>query len=77
MADHNRTDDHCADDHAPVHRAADNPRADDHSAQTVHRPWRQIAEAVLKETDHEKILRLAQELCDAVDEQVLGRRGKT
>jgi hypothetical protein len=39
------------------------------------KPWRQIAEEVLRVTDHEKILELAQELCDAVDQQVLqGRR---
>ena len=41
------------------------------------KPWRQLAEAVLRETDHDKVLQLAQELCDAVDEQVLGHRKKT
>lgn len=45
--------------------------------QRAQRPWRQLAEAVLQETDHDKILELAQELCDAVDEQVLGHRKKT
>jgi len=33
--------------------------------------WRELAEAVLRETDHDKILELAQELCDAMDEQLL------
>jgi len=37
------------------------------------RPWREIAAAVLRETDNGKILELARQLCDAVDEQVLKR----
>jgi hypothetical protein len=60
------------DDHSLADR-----RTDDHTAEPTHRPWRQLAEAVLRETDHDKILELAQELCDAVDEQVLGIRKKT
>jgi hypothetical protein len=52
-------------------------REDDQIVQPVPRPWRQLAEAVLRETDHDKVLQLAQELCDAVDEQVLGHRKKT
>jgi hypothetical protein len=60
------------DDHSLADR-----RTDDHTSKPAHRPWRQLAEAVLRETDHEKILELAQELCDAVDEQVLGHRKKT
>ncbi len=43
--------------------------------QPPRKPWRQLAEEVLRETDHDKILALAQELCDAVDEQLL-RQGK-
>jgi hypothetical protein len=61
------TDDHSTDEHV----------TDGQSTQPAHRPWRQLAEAVLRETDHDKILQLAQELCDAVDEQVLGHRKKT
>jgi hypothetical protein len=65
------------DDHSLEDRRTDVHGTDDHSTQPAHRPWREIAEAVLRETDHEKILELAQELCDAVDEQVLGHRKKT
>jgi hypothetical protein len=61
------TDDHSTDEHVTGGQ----------NAQPAHRPWRQLAEAVLRETDHDKILQLAQELCDAVDEQVLGHRKKT
>jgi hypothetical protein len=41
--------------------------------------WRELAQAVLNETDHDKILELAQQLCDAVDKQLLraGRGPKT
>ena len=59
-----RTDDHFSGNHNPKNQSP------------VQRPWRDLAEAVLKETDHEKLLELAQELCDAVDEQVLGHRSK-
>ena len=44
---------------------------DDNVTQPPRKPWRELAEAVLRETDHDKILELAQELCDAVDEQLL------
>ncbi len=44
---------------------------DDNVIQPPRKPWRELAEAVLRETDHDKILELAQELCDAVDEQLL------
>ncbi len=64
------TDDH-SDDHSKDKRAAGGQ-----NLQPAHRPWRQLAEAVLRETDSDKILRLAQELCDAVDEQVVGNRKK-
>lgn len=67
MTDYHSTDDRHSDDHS---LGSDN-------IQPAHRPWRQLAEAVLRETDHDKILELAQELCDAVDEQVLGNRKKT
>jgi hypothetical protein len=70
-----------ADDHTPDDHTADDRRIDDHGMgdhnQPAHRPWRQLAEAVLRETDHDKIVELAQELCEAVDEQVLGHRKKT
>jgi len=72
MADNNRTD-----DHTPAYQAAGKSLAGDHSDHTVQRSWRELAAAVLQATDHDKVLRLAQELCDAVDEQVLGRRRKT
>jgi len=65
------------DDHSLADRRSDDGSTDAHSSQPAHRPWRQLAEAVLLETDHDKILELAQELCDAVDEQVLGHRKKT
>jgi hypothetical protein len=58
----------------------DQPHLDGEVERTIPaapKPWRQLAEAVLCETDHDKILQLAQELCDAVDEQVLGHRKKT
>jgi hypothetical protein len=45
--------------------------ADDNVTQPPRKPWRELAEAVLRETDHDKMLELAQELCDAVDEQPL------
>jgi hypothetical protein len=72
-------DDHTPDDHTADDRRTDDRRIDDHSTgdQPAHRPWRQLAEAVLHETDHDKIVDRAQELCDAVDEQVLGHRKKT
>jgi hypothetical protein len=41
------------------------------------RPWRELAEAILRETDSEKVLDLAQQLCDAVDAQVLRQPNKT
>jgi hypothetical protein len=44
---------------------------EDNVAQPCSKSWRELAEAVLRETDHDKILALAQELCDAVDEQLL------
>lgn len=44
---------------------------EDNIAQPPRKSWRQLAEEVLRETDHDKILQLAQELCDAVDEQLL------
>ena len=66
------TDDHTTDD-----RRTDDHVIGDHSTQPSHRPWRQLAEAVLRETDRDKILQLAQELCDAVDEQVLGHHKKS
>jgi hypothetical protein len=44
---------------------------EDNVAQSRSKSWRELAEAVLRETDHDKILVLAQELCDAVDEQLL------
>ena len=40
-------------------------------AQPHGKSWRELAEAVLRETNHDKILILAQELCDAVDKQLL------
>jgi hypothetical protein len=40
------------------------------------KPWRELAEAILRETDSEKVLELAEQLCDAVDEQIL-RQQKT
>jgi len=52
----------------------DDRRAGDPHPPLAPKPWRQLAEELLRETDHDKILELAQELCDAVDEQVLGRR---
>ena len=68
-------------DHRSDRRADSRPIDDhatgDHSTKPAHRPWRQLAEAVLRETDHAKIVELAQELCDAVDEQVLGHRNKS
>jgi hypothetical protein len=67
MTDDNSTDDRRTDDHM----------VGDRSTQPAHSSWRQLAEAVLRETDHDKILQLAQELCDAVDEQVLGHRKKS
>ncbi len=72
MTDDNRTDDYFTDNHNPK-----NQSAGEGGTRPVHRPGRQLAEAVLRETDHDKILKLAQELCDAVDEQVLGYRRKT
>ncbi len=48
-------------------------RAGDRHTPLAPKPWRQLAEELLRETEHHKILELAQELCDAVDEQVLGR----
>jgi hypothetical protein len=44
---------------------------EDNVAQSRSKSWRELAEEVLRETDHDKILALAQELCDAVDEQLL------
>lgn len=44
---------------------------EDNVAKPRGKSWRELAEAVLRETDHDKILALAQELCDAVDEQIL------
>jgi hypothetical protein len=41
------------------------------------RPWRELAEEILRETDGEKVLQLAQQLCDAVDAQVLRPQNKT
>jgi hypothetical protein len=38
-------------------------------------PGGKLAQAVLNETDHDKILELAQQLCNALDEQLL-RAGK-
>ncbi|HET9407510.1 MAG TPA: hypothetical protein VFO39_09755 [Candidatus Sulfotelmatobacter sp.] len=42
------------------------------------RPWREIASDVLRESDHHRIVELAKELCDAIDDQVLktGASGK-
>jgi hypothetical protein len=54
-------------------RPTDDCRAGDPHTPLAPKPWRQLAEELLRETDHDKILELAQELCDAVDEQVLGR----
>jgi hypothetical protein len=65
MTDDQSTDDRSTNNVTPVHGGNQTP-------QPTHRPWRQLAEAVLRETDHNKIVELAQELCDAVDEQVLG-----
>jgi hypothetical protein len=69
MADDQSTNDRSTDNLTPGHGGSP-------TTQPTHRPWRQLAEAVLSETDHNKILELAQELCDAVDEQVLGRGKK-
>jgi hypothetical protein len=69
MADDQSTNDRSTDNLTPGHGGSP-------TTQPTHRPWRQLAEAVLRETDHNKILELAQELCDAVDEQVLGRGKK-
>lgn len=44
---------------------------DDRATPPPRKNWRELAEAVLRETNHDKILELAQELCDAVDEQLL------
>jgi hypothetical protein len=82
MTDDHSKPDHSKDEHSPYehrtdYRGADDLSLGDQGSQPSHRPWRQLAEAVLRETDHEKILELAQELCDAVDEQVLGHRKKT
>jgi hypothetical protein len=44
---------------------------EDNVAQPRRKSWRELAEEVLRETDHDKILALARELCDAVDEQLL------
>ena len=49
----------------------------ENESQSQAKPWRQIAEEVLRETDHDKILELAEELCDAVDKQVLRGRRKS
>jgi len=50
---------------------------DDNVVRAPRKSWRELAEAVLRETDNDKILELAQELCDAVDEQLLrSGRGK-
>jgi len=51
----------------------DDRRAGDPHTPLAPKPWRQLAEELLRETNHDKVLELAQELCDAVDEQVLGR----
>jgi hypothetical protein len=45
--------------------------AEDQGTAPLRKSWRDLAEAVLRETDHDKIVELAQELCDAVDEQLL------
>jgi hypothetical protein len=52
---------------------------DDNVTPPPRKPWRELAEKVLRETNHDKILELAQELCDAVDEQLLhqGKGKKT
>jgi hypothetical protein len=48
---------------------------DDNIIPQPRKTWRDLAEAVLRETDHDRILELAQQLCDAVDEQLLkGKR---
>lgn len=50
---------------------------DDNVTEPPRKTWRELAEAVLRETDHDKILELAQQLCDAVDDQLLHTgRGK-
>lgn len=51
--------------------------ADDVVSQPPVKPWRQLAAEVLQESDHEKLLQLARELCKAMDEQVLQGRKKT
>jgi hypothetical protein len=43
---------------------------------TPFRPWRELAEAILRETDNDKVLELAQQLCDAVDAQILRPQNK-
>jgi hypothetical protein len=70
-------DDHSTDDPRADGRSINDHGTGDHGSQAPQRPWRQLAEAVLRETDHVKILQLAQDLCDAVDEQVLGHRKKS
>jgi hypothetical protein len=51
---------------------------DDKVTPPSRKSWRELAQAVLNETDHDKIVELAQQLCDAVDEQLLrtGKGGK-
>ncbi len=60
-------------DHPIDGRPKDDRRAGDPHTPLAPKPWRQLAEELLRETNHDKVLELAQELCDAVDEQVLGR----
>jgi hypothetical protein len=40
------------------------------------RSWREIAEEILRETDYSRVARLAAELRDAIDEQVLSKPGR-